>query len=341
MVQTPSKANISNIRQRVSASKSSTSTYKSGYIPVTDNGSSASLPSVVDPTSKTLDNNQAGSEKNLDAILNAITSLGERIKHLEAVPPVLQQANQLDEDPDEESADEDFTGKHWGLTTIKEIRRNYEVGDRLSDGDVLSFVSAKTLRHYSSNEALLNRVQVLMARFESVIHNSRNYPRLQEIQSKGLQKMMEMLHLKSKLLQFALSHPLNVTNIIEITELVFLLSEVEKIFLEEGLFESNFDVANQFIQPFIQSNTFADITEKARQKKREKSVVKHAITSKIQKPLKMKEKFQKPSSHQGGIPNSYSKPFNNYNKSGSSFQKSGDSKPKYNNNGGGSFKQDL
>ncbi|EFC36848.1 predicted protein [Naegleria gruberi] len=180
-----------------------------------------------------------------------------------------------------------------------------------------------------------------MARFESVIHNSRNYPRLQEIQSKGLQKMMEMLHLKSKLLQFALSHPLNVTNIIEITELVFLLSEVEKIFLEEGLFESNFDVANQFIQPFIQSNTFADITEKARQKKREKSIVKHAITSKIQKPLKMKEKFQKPSSHQGGIPNSYSKPFNNYNKSGSSFQKSGDSKPKYNNNGGGSFKQDL
>ncbi|EFC36847.1 predicted protein [Naegleria gruberi] len=132
VVQTPSKANISNIRQRVSASKSSTSTYKSGYIPVTDNGSSASLPSVVDPTSKTLDNNQAGSEKNLDAIFNAITSLGERIKHLEAVPPVLQQANQLDEDPDEESADEDFTGKHWGLTTIKEIRRNYEVGDRLS-----------------------------------------------------------------------------------------------------------------------------------------------------------------------------------------------------------------
>ncbi|EFC43505.1 predicted protein [Naegleria gruberi] len=199
MVQTPSKANISNIRQRVSVSKSSTSTYKSGYILVTDNGSSASLPSVVDPTSKTLDNNQAGSEKNLDAIFNAITSLGERIKHLEAVPPILQQANQLDEDLDEESADEDFTGKHWGLTTIKEIRRNYEVGDRLSDGDVISFVSTKTLRHYSSNEALLNRVQVLMARFESVIHNSRNYPRLQEIQSKGLQKMMEMLHLKSKL----------------------------------------------------------------------------------------------------------------------------------------------
>ena len=339
MVHTPSNK-IAAIRQKISASKSApsstttTSTFKSGYIPVTDNGSSSSS---NEPTTSALDNVQGGSETNLDVILNAISSLGERIKHLEAVPPVLQQANDLEDDPNEDSA-EDSTGKHWGLSTIKEIRRHYEIGDRLSDGDVLSFVSAKTLRHYQSGDSLLTRVQTLMARFESVIHNHRSYPRLQEIQSKGLQKMMEMLHLKCRLLQFALSHPINVTNVIEITELVFLLCEVEKVFLEEGLFDSNFDVACQFIQPFIQSNTFADITEKTRQKKREKAIVKSAISNKIQKPQKMKDKLQKPYSQHG---NNYSKPFNNHSKSGSSFQKSGDSKPKFNNSGGGSFKQDL
>ncbi|EFC40712.1 predicted protein [Naegleria gruberi] len=299
-----------------------------------DNNQSGSGNNPVSSQTKPLDNNQGGSEKNLDAILHAITLLGERIKHLEAVPPILQEADQLDDNSDEDSA-EDSTGKHWGMSTIKEIRRHYEVGDRLADGDVLSFVSAKTLRRYQTNDALLNRVQSLMARFESVIHNHRTYPRLQEIQSKGLQKMMEMLHLKSRLLHFALSHPMNVANIIEITELVYLLCEVEKIFLEEGLFDSNFEVATNFIQPFVQSNTFADITEKARSKKREKAVIKTAFVGKIQKPNKMKEKLNKPYTSQH---NSYSKSY----KSNSNFQKSGDSKPKYNNNNsGGSFSKDL
>src|SRR3989338_6726692 len=217
MVHTPSNK-IAAIRQRVSANKSApsstttTSTFKSGYIPVTDNDSSSSC---NEPTTSALDNVQGGSETNLDVILNAISSLGERIKHLEAIPPVLQQANDIEDDPNEESAG-DSTGKHWGLSTIKEIRRHYEIGDRLSDGDLVL----------------------------------------------SQPKLFVIINL-----------------VIPYRVKVFLLCEVEKVFLEEGLFDSNFDVACQFIQPFIQSNTFADITEKTRQKKREKAIVKSAISN--------------------------------------------------------------
>ena len=88
MVHTPVRADILAKVNRLSKSaskaddNSSTSTYKSGYIPIVDNGSSSSSHNDVALTT-TLEANQGGSEKNLDVILHAISSLGERIKHLE------------------------------------------------------------------------------------------------------------------------------------------------------------------------------------------------------------------------------------------------------------------
>jgi len=168
-----------------SAQKSAESSVssQSGYIPV-------SASSTLSASGGITNNNS------IQDILNALQGINTRLQNLELIqvqPPSLVPADTLSDDSSEESSEKDFTGKHWGLETLEDIRKTFNITDSVPDVEVLSVLSAKTLKHYSSHEVLLNRVQHLMTRYKNVVEEGSNYPKLREIQSKSLQKVMELL----------------------------------------------------------------------------------------------------------------------------------------------------
>ena len=86
------------------------------------------------------------------------------------------------------------TGKHCA-STFQELRRTFDIGDNLPDVELLSFVSAKTLKIYSTYEALKSRIQTLLMRYKKVVDDNLFDPKTDEIKSKGFHPIIEFRYL--------------------------------------------------------------------------------------------------------------------------------------------------
>ena len=102
-------------------------------------------------------------------MLEAIKEISNRLSNLEQLQtskPLLHHDSSLDSDDsdEEQSVKIASTGKHWGTSTFQELRRTFDISNNLSDVELLNFVLAKTLKIYSTYEALKSKIQTLLMR---------------------------------------------------------------------------------------------------------------------------------------------------------------------------------
>ncbi len=234
--------------------------------------------------------------------------------------------------PNLEQQTEDLTEFHidplvWVRSNFEGLKNGYNLPDSISNKEVLFSVSMEATKAHGTHVNLRNRVLFLLNKYRSFLRSIDPSYSLDDIKSKGFRKLMELAHMKSKLLHASLQHPIDLLQMVEINELVYLLCQIEKDFIHEGVLDSNFDCASDFLGQFTAYNSISAITEKDRKSRRDK----HILFTKVQaKGSYQNQKIGKKSQFYNK--GNQSKKFQNYstnsnNNSSKSFKKGG-----FNNN---------
>ncbi|EFC35641.1 predicted protein [Naegleria gruberi] len=166
----------------------------------------------------------------------------------------------------EEESDDDFVNPEaispevWLRQTYRDLRSSYNVPSSIGDDLLLSAVSSEILKDRKQEETK-RRIQYLLLKYKDVISKFAPDIRLDEINSIGYSKLVELTQIKIELLEYALNSPLDFTVMTEITELCRMICKVEALFLKEGLQVSTFDVGREFLNRYISTNSFETAAE--------------------------------------------------------------------------------
>ena len=244
-------------------------------------------------------------------LISAVSSLNAKVNKLES----------KDEDGAEDEEDyfdpEVIDPLVWLKQSFSKLRSAYKVSSNIKDNELLSVISAEALKDNTAPD-FKRRIQYLLVKYKDTLCRLNGDLKLDAISSKGYAKLVELVHIKSDLLEFALTPPIDLVVLFEITELCYGISQVEKVFLDEGLHRSDFNVATDFANMFVTTNRFAASTEKERQALRND----YAIYRKANnvKGITKQKKWKK-----------------SYSSNGKRFENKGDSKEKFHNR---SFQKD-
>jgi hypothetical protein len=122
---------------------------------------------------------------------------------------------------------------------------------------------------FSSHAALKERIHELLEKYEGCFQQIHPDFKLQDIKSKGYKKLMEISHQSCCLLDYFRSlKEFDLKVVLEITELISLLSQLSMVFIREGIDNNSFEPAEDFLNPFLTSNNILHVTEKLRQQSR-------------------------------------------------------------------------
>ena len=303
------KKKVENVlkKKKSVSSSSHTSSSTSGYSESNDSliGSSSS---------KNMANELSAIRDQFKELISAVSSLNAKVSKLES----------KDEDGVEEEDDyfdpEIIDPLVWLKQSFSKLRSAYKVSSNIKDNELLSVISAEALKDNTAPD-FKRRIQYLLVKYKDTLCRLNSDLKLDTISSKGYAKLVELVHIKSDLLEFALTPPIDLVVLFEITELCYGISQVEKVFLDEGLHRSDFNVATDFANMFVTTNRFAASTEKERQVLRNE----YAIYRKANnvKGITKQKKWKK-----------------SYSSNGKRFENKGDSKEKFQNRSFQKDKQD-
>ena len=196
---------------------------------------------------------------------------------------------------------------NWMEHQAENLKVAYKTPNDLSPIGVINFVAKEMKKDPESTEALNSRIHHLILKYKDVVKQISPEFNFEDIRSKGYKKMLELSNMEGHLLNVALSS-CDLVRMFEVAELVRCLVKIQMVYLYEGLNESNFEVADSFINKLLTSNSYMSLTAKAREKDRKKQVMKKAT-----------EGLQA-SSSRGGIQKNRRGNYNNNNFNGRSFR---------------------
>jgi len=280
-----------------------------------------SIPQLQEPKSKNTNSTLVPApveevESSSDAIKLMLAKIDKRLDEMDGkiaaasnpsnVEPqteVLEEEKTVEQQP---LLDDEFETLEWMENQTEKLKIAYKVPNDLSPIEVINFVSKEMKKDPDSTEALNSRIHHLVLKYKDVVKQLSPEFNLDEIRSKGYKKLLELSNMESHLLNFALSSG-DLVRMFEVAELVRCLVKIQMVYLHEGLNESNFEVADSFINKLLTSNSYMSLTAKAREKDRKKQVVKKAT-----------EGWQ--ASSVRGIPKNRRTTYNNNNLNGRSFR---------------------